>query len=64
VAHRRLGKLATATAGGFQLTTDDFNAYPNAVEYNLGARVDYAQLVKKFGAEGGDEQRRYALRVS
>jgi hypothetical protein len=34
--------------------------YPDSVEYNFGARVDYAQLVKEFGAEGGEEQRRYA----
>jgi len=53
-------KLAAATGGNFQLSTDGFNAYPNAVEYNFGARVDYAQLVKEFGQEGGEEQRRYA----
>jgi hypothetical protein len=46
-------KLGTATtAGRFQLTTDGFNAYPNAVEYNFGARVDYAQLVKEFAGAG------------
>jgi transposase-like protein/IS1 family transposase len=60
-AHDFMEKLAAATgAGRFQLTTDGLNAYPDAVDYNLGARVDYAQLVKEFGAEGGDEQRRYA----
>jgi transposase-like protein/IS1 family transposase len=60
-AHDFMEKLAAATgAGRFQLTTDGLNAYPDAVEYNFGAQVDYAQLVKEFGAEGGDEQRRYA----
>jgi transposase-like protein/IS1 family transposase len=60
-AHDFMEKLAAATgAGRFQLTTDGLNAYPDAVDYNLGARVDYAQLVKEFGAEGGEEQRRYA----
>jgi transposase-like protein/IS1 family transposase len=59
-AHDFMAKLSAATAGGFQLTTDGYNAYPNAVEYNLGARVDYAMLVKEFGQEGGEEQRRYA----
>ena len=58
--HDFMEKLSAATAGRFQLTTDGLNAYPDAVEYNFGARVDYAQLVKEFGAEGGDEQRRYA----
>jgi transposase-like protein/IS1 family transposase len=53
-------KLAAATTGRFQLSTDGLNTYPDAVEYSFGARVDYAQLVKEFGAEGGDEQRRYA----
>jgi transposase-like protein/IS1 family transposase len=59
-AHDFMAKLGAATAGDFQLTTDGFNAYPDAVEYNLGGRVDYAQLVKEFGSEGGEEARRYA----
>lgn len=59
-AHDFMEKLSAATGGRFQLTTDGFNAYPDAVEYNLGARVDYAQLVKEFGQQGGEEQRRYA----
>jgi transposase-like protein/IS1 family transposase len=59
-AHDFMAKLNTATAGSFQLSTDGFNAYPNAVEYNLGARVDYAQVVKEFAQVGGEEGRRYA----
>jgi IS1 family transposase len=58
--HDFMEKLSAATAGKFQLTTDGFNAYPDAVEYNFGSRVDYAQLVKEFGQEGGEEARRYA----
>jgi transposase-like protein/IS1 family transposase len=58
--HDFMEKLSTATAGRFQLTTDGLNTYPDSVEYNFGARVDYAQLVKEFGAEGGEEHRRYA----
>jgi transposase-like protein/IS1 family transposase len=58
--HDFMEKLSAATDGRFQLTTDGLNTYPDSVEYNFGARVDYAQLVKEFGAEGGDEQRRYA----
>lgn len=30
------------------------------MEYNLGARVDYAQVVKEFSQVGGEEGRRYA----
>jgi IS1 family transposase len=59
-AHDFIEKLARATAGTFQLSTDGFNGYPNAVEYACGARVDYAQVVKEFGNEGGEEARRYA----
>jgi len=42
------------------LSTDGFNGYPNAVEYALGGRVDYAQVVKEFANAGGEEARRYA----
>jgi transposase-like protein/IS1 family transposase len=59
-AHDFMAKLSVATAGRFQLSTDGFNAYPDAVEYNLGDRADYAQLVKEYGQEGGEEARRYA----
>lgn len=59
-AHDFAEKLSTATAGRFQLSTDGFNGYPNAVEYNLGGRVDYAQVVKEFASAGGEEARRYA----
>ncbi len=58
--HDFMEKLSAATGSRFQLTTDGLNTYPDSVEYNFGSRVDYAQLVKEFGAEGGDEQRRYA----
>ena len=58
--HDFMEKLSAATAGRFQLTTDGLNTYPDSVEYNFGARVDFAQLVKEYGAEGGEEQRRYA----
>jgi transposase-like protein/IS1 family transposase len=54
-----MAKVNTATTGGFQLTTDGFNAYPNAVEFNIGARAEYAQLVKQYGEGGGEETRRY-----
>jgi transposase-like protein/IS1 family transposase len=58
--HDFMEKLSAATAGRFALSTDGLNTYPDAVEYNFGARVDYAQLVKEFGSEGGEEARRYA----
>jgi IS1 family transposase len=53
-------KLAAATCGDFQLSTDGFNAYPAAVEEHLGGRVDYGQIVKVFGPETVDAERRYS----
>jgi transposase-like protein/IS1 family transposase len=53
--HDFMEKLRAATSGRLQMTTDGFNVYPNAVEYNFGARVDYAQLVKEFAGAGGEE---------
>ncbi len=41
-------KIYNATEGRFQLTTDGFNAYPDAVAYSLGTRVDFAQLIKVY----------------
>ena len=41
-------KLDRATSGYFQLTTDGMHAYPDAISYSLGTRVDYAQLIKVY----------------
>jgi len=59
-AHDFIEKLGTATTGRFQLSTDGFNGYPNAVEYALGARVDFGQLIKTYSAETVDSERRYS----
>jgi transposase-like protein/IS1 family transposase len=48
-------KLDRATSGHFQLTTDGFAAYPDAVSYSLGTRVDYAQLIKVYGHDRDPE---------
>jgi transposase-like protein/IS1 family transposase len=55
-------KLHEATSGRFQLTTDGFAAYPDAVAYSLGTRVDFAQLVKVYAAspDGNANERRYS----
>lgn len=54
-------KLHEATEGRFQLTTDGFVAYPDAVAYSLGTRVDFAQLVKVYAQpEQGGGERRYS----
>jgi IS1 family transposase len=42
-------KLAHATDGNFQVTTDGFAAYKDAIVYSLGAQeIDFAQLVKLY----------------
>lgn len=54
-------KLYNATSGNFQLTTDGFAAYVPAVEYSLGTRVDFAQLIKIYEQpEQGGGERRYS----
>jgi IS1 family transposase len=52
-------KLYQATSGRFQLTTDGFKAYPDAVAYSLGTRVDFAQLVKVY-AQPREGEHRYS----
>jgi transposase-like protein/IS1 family transposase len=53
-------KLHRATSGHFQLTTDGFAAYPGAVSYSLGTRVDYAQLIKVYGKNDHEGEQKYS----
>lgn len=50
-------KLDRACAGHFQVTTDGFPAYPEALHYHLGTRTDYGVLIKKYGREDKQERR-------
>jgi len=50
-------KLDRATQGHFQLTTDGYRPYENAVSYSLGTRVDYAMLIKIYAADREGEQK-------
>jgi transposase-like protein/IS1 family transposase len=50
-------KLHEATSGRFQLTTDGYKPYENAVSYSLGTRVDFAQLIKVYAANPDDERK-------
>lgn len=53
-------KLAWATEGSFQITTDGFAAYRDAVVLSLGAqKVDFAQLVKIY-ANNPEPHTRYS----
>jgi len=50
-------KLRNATEGKFQLTTDGWPSYPDAIERVFGADIHYAQLIKVYGASRDGEQR-------
>src|SRR5208282_4425733 len=50
-------KINEATQGRFQITTDGFKPYIDAVHTSLGTRVDFAQLVKVYAAPRDGEQR-------
>ncbi|HYM19624.1 MAG TPA: hypothetical protein VEW28_01330 [Candidatus Kapabacteria bacterium] len=52
--------LAAKIKGEFQLSTDAFNAYPASVYRALGGDVHYGQVVKTYGANTPEEQRRYS----
>jgi hypothetical protein len=48
-------------ANRIQLTTDGHKAYLQAVEGAFGADIDYAMLVKLYGApQGAENERRYS----
>lgn len=51
------------TKNRFQMSTDGFEAYADAICYSLGARVDYAKLVKIYGVSEPDEHRYSPSRV-
>jgi transposase-like protein/IS1 family transposase len=50
-------KINEATAGNFQITTDGFKAYVDAIHMSLGTRVDFAQLIKVYAASPEGERR-------
>ena len=49
-AHIFMQDIASRLKNRIQLTTDGLKAYLEAVEVNFGADIDYAQLVKLYGA--------------
>ena len=55
-----MGDLRSRLANRVQLTTDGHKAYLDAVEDAFGADVDYAQLVKLFGAAPDSTKGRYS----
>jgi len=68
----RVGGRDTATANAFlqdvaarmknrvQVSTDGLAAYKEAIERSFGGDADYGQIVKTYGHESSDGQRRYS----
>jgi IS1 family transposase len=48
---------AIRPTGNFQITTDGFAPYKSAITTTLGHRVDFAQLIKVYGASQDGEAR-------
>lgn len=60
-AYNFMHDLAGRLKNRVQLTTDGHHAYLNAVASNFGSEIDYAMLVKVYGAAvGKEDQRRYS----
>ncbi len=56
-----IADLAGRLAGRVQLTTDGHKAYVPAIEDSFGSDIDYAMLVKLYGApQGRENERRYS----
>jgi IS1 family transposase len=62
-AYHFMHDLAERLAHRVQLTTDGHGAYLSAVEDAFGANIDYAQLVKIYGAAPEGPQVRYSPAV-
>jgi IS1 family transposase len=54
-----IGDLASRLSNRVQLTTDGHRPYLNAIEDAFGVDIDYAQLIKVYGASG-EAQTRYS----
>lgn len=52
-----MGDVAARLANRVQMTTDGNKTYLEAVEHYFGAAIDYAQLIKIYGAEQANEAR-------
>lgn len=59
-AYHFIHDLASRLAHRVQLTTDGHKAYLNAVEDAFGAEIDYAMLVKIYGASPEGPERQYS----
>ena len=59
-AHELMQDLVSRLASRVQLTTDGLGVYLNAVDGAFGSEIDYATLVKIYGAASTEDARRYS----
>jgi len=59
-AHAFMQDLAKRLRNRVQLTTDGHRVYLDAVEKAFGANIDYAMLVKIYGADPSESETRYS----
>src|SRR5437899_7749670 len=59
-AHAFMQDVASRTRNRIQLTTDGHRVYADAVEDAFGSDIDYAMLVKLYGASGDSPESRYS----
>jgi IS1 family transposase len=59
-AHAFMQDVASRTRNRIQLTTDGHRVYAEAVEDAFGADIDYAMLVKIYGASNDSPESRYS----
>lgn len=59
-AHEFMQDVASRISSRIQLTTDGHRVYAEAVEGAFGADIDYAMLVKIYGASGDSPESRYS----
>ena len=62
-AYEFMTDLASRLAERVQLTTDGHYAYLNAVASTFGTDIDYAQLVKMYGPDPNEDEKRYSPAV-
>ena len=53
-------KVAAATTGEFQISSDALGSYPESVEYHFGDRISYGQIIKNYGEAPKEERRKYS----
>src|SRR5207237_4310151 len=59
-AHTFMQDVASRITNRIQLTTDGHRMYADAVEDAFGADIDYAMLVKIYGASNDNPESRYS----